>query len=84
MRGMGKAVTPRLGDADHPHDPAHVVPCAFCRTGLRVHHEMRDHRRCHLYPALRCRVSRRWLEPVREAARAAIAEHGVPGAVAVV
>ena len=82
MARAPQMATPR--HREHPGTPAHLATCETCQHLLLFHCEGEDHRRCHLHPALDCEVSARWLEPVREAARAALREHGDPAAVAVV
>lgn len=69
-------MTDTTGDPDHPKTAAHVRACRPCRGTLRSRCERRDHRRCHMHPTLRCKVSARWLEPVVAAAREAVAASG--------
>lgn len=71
-------------DPDHPGTPGHLATCEPCQDTLLYYCAQGDHRLCHLDPVLECEVSERWLEPVREGARAALAKRGQPGLVAVV
>ena len=64
---------------EHIPTPGHLETCHTCQDRALEHCARGDHRRCHLDPMLECEVSARWLEPVRAAARAALAEHGQPG-----
>lgn len=72
---MSTAQALTRADADHPQTPGHLATCDLCQCTLLAAHNGGDHRRCHLDSWLECEVSARWLEPVREAARAALAGH---------